>query len=31
MLAARELNVDKLPVSSRNWITEKLHYTHGTA
>lgn len=29
MLAARELNVDKLPVSSRNWINEKLIYTHG--
>lgn len=29
MLAARELNIDKLPVSSRNWINEKLIYTHG--
>jgi len=29
MLAARELNVDKLPGSSRNWINEKLIYTHG--
>ena len=29
MLAARELNVDNLPVSSRNWINEKLIYTHG--
>ena len=29
MLAERELNVDKLPVSSRNWINEKLIYTHG--
>ncbi len=29
MLAPRELNVDKLPVSSRNWINEKLIYTHG--
>ena len=29
MLAARELNVDKLPPSSRNWINEKLVYTHG--
>jgi hypothetical protein len=29
MLAARELNVDKLPVSSRNWINDKLIYTHG--
>jgi len=29
MLAPRELNVDKLPPSSRNWINEKLIYTHG--
>ena len=29
LLAARELNVDKLPESSRNWINEKLIYTHG--
>ncbi len=29
MLAQRELNVDKLPVSSRNWINERLIYTHG--
>jgi uncharacterized membrane protein (UPF0182 family) len=29
MLAVRELNVDRLPVSSRNWINEKLVYTHG--
>jgi uncharacterized protein len=29
MLATRELNVEKLPVSSRNWINEKLVYTHG--
>lgn len=29
MLAARELNVDRLPESSRNWINEKLIYTHG--
>src|ERR1700730_5752796 len=29
MLAARELNVNKLPESSRNWINEKLIYTHG--
>src|SRR5213593_1831393 len=28
MLATRELNVDKLPESSRNWINEKLIYTH---
>jgi uncharacterized membrane protein (UPF0182 family) len=29
MLAARELNVSRLPESSRNWINEKLIYTHG--
>src|ERR1700678_3140700 len=29
MLAARELNVEKLPESSRNRINEKLIYTHG--
>jgi len=29
MLAVRELNVDKLPESSRNWISDKLIYTHG--
>jgi hypothetical protein len=29
MLAVRELNIDKLPESSRNWINEKLIYTHG--
>jgi uncharacterized protein len=29
MLAARELNIEKLPDSSRNWINEKLIYTHG--
>jgi uncharacterized protein len=29
MLAARELNVNKLPEGSRNWINEKLIYTHG--
>ena len=29
MLAVRELSVDKLPESSRNWINEKLIYTHG--
>src|ERR1700678_1364448 len=29
MLATRELNVDKLPESSRNRINEKLIYTHG--
>jgi uncharacterized membrane protein (UPF0182 family) len=29
MVAARELNIEKLPESSRNWINEKLIYTHG--
>ena len=29
MVATRELNVDKLPTSSRNWINERLIYTHG--
>jgi uncharacterized membrane protein (UPF0182 family) len=29
MLAVRELNLDKLPDSSRNWINDKLIYTHG--
>jgi hypothetical protein len=29
MLAVRELNVDKLPESSRNWINDKIIYTHG--
>ncbi|MGE3513236.1 MAG: UPF0182 family protein, partial [Vicinamibacterales bacterium] len=29
MLAVRELNVDRLPDSSRTWINERLIYTHG--
>ncbi|WP_420237327.1 UPF0182 family protein [Telmatobacter bradus] len=29
MLAARELNVDKLPDNAHNWINDKLIYTHG--
>ena len=29
MVAAREMDVDKLPEASRNWINEKLIYTHG--
>jgi uncharacterized protein len=29
MLAARELDISKLPSSSRNWVNEKLIYTHG--
>ena len=29
MIAARELNVERLPESGRNWINTKLIYTHG--
>jgi uncharacterized membrane protein (UPF0182 family) len=29
MIAARELDVNKLPEQSRNWINERLVYTHG--
>jgi uncharacterized protein len=29
MIAAREINDEKLPEQSRNWINEKLIYTHG--
>ena len=29
MLGTRELNVEKLPERSRNWINDKLIYTHG--
>jgi hypothetical protein len=29
MLAAREIDASKLPESSRNWINERLIYTHG--
>ncbi|HYY59006.1 MAG TPA: UPF0182 family protein, partial [Pyrinomonadaceae bacterium] len=29
MLAAREIDVEKLPEQSRNWINERLIYTHG--
>ncbi len=29
MIGAREINLDRLPESSRNWINEKLIYTHG--
>src|SRR6266851_5792552 len=29
MLAAREIDLKKLPEASRNWINEKLIYTHG--
>ena len=29
MIGTREINVDRLPESSRNWVNEKLIYTHG--
>jgi len=29
MTAAREINDDRLPTTSRNWINERLIYTHG--
>jgi uncharacterized membrane protein (UPF0182 family) len=29
MLAAREIDIEKLPEQSRNWINERLIYTHG--
>jgi len=29
MLAARELNADQIPIKARNWINQKLTYTHG--
>ena len=29
MVAAREIDIEKLPEPSRNWINEKLIYTHG--
>jgi uncharacterized protein len=29
MLGTREINVEKLPASSRNWVNDKLIYTHG--
>jgi uncharacterized protein len=29
MLATRELSLDKLPAGSRNWVNERLIYTHG--
>lgn len=29
MIAPREFNLDKLPASSRNWVNERLTYTHG--
>jgi len=29
MIAARELDIDKLPENSRNWVNDRLIYTHG--
>ncbi len=29
MLGVRELSLDKLPAGSRNWVNERLIYTHG--
>ncbi len=29
MIAARELSLNKLPAGSRNWVNERLIYTHG--
>jgi uncharacterized membrane protein (UPF0182 family) len=29
MIGTREMNFDKLPASSRNWVNERLIYTHG--
>ena len=29
MIAPREINDAKLPASSRNWVNERLIYTHG--
>src|SRR5258707_11203500 len=29
MVGAREVNVERLPESRRNWINERLIYTHG--
>jgi uncharacterized protein len=29
MIGTREINVERLPESSRNWVNEKLIYTHG--
>ncbi|HEX8237655.1 MAG TPA: UPF0182 family protein [Abditibacteriaceae bacterium] len=29
MIAARELDVDRLPPASRNWVNDRLVYTHG--
>jgi uncharacterized membrane protein (UPF0182 family) len=29
MIAARELDIDRLPAASRNWVNDRLVYTHG--
>ena len=29
MLSTREINIDKLPAGSRNWVNDRLIYTHG--
>ena len=29
MLASREIDINKLPVGSRNWVNDRLTYTHG--
>jgi len=29
MLAGRELAIDRLPAQARNWVNERLQYTHG--
>ncbi len=29
MLSAREMAVERLPVQARNWVNERLQYTHG--
>lgn len=29
MIAAREMDIDRLPTASRNWVNERLVYTHG--
>jgi len=29
MIAARELNIDKLPDTSKNWVNQRLIFTHG--
>ncbi|HEX8550698.1 MAG TPA: UPF0182 family protein [Abditibacteriaceae bacterium] len=29
MIAAREMDIERLPAASRNWVNERLVYTHG--